>query len=375
MVLLVVLPHARANIDLLDREDLCDVCEIVVDELEEDLARSARSKSVLSTGYTMDLKGDMKAKKRIAYKNSEVRLIEALERVCGTPLDKYRTNYWNKDLPKFIRRVGTINKEEEADMFQVEHAQGDSPTELLMNVREQLLNQFGHMTDDHNELKVACGQLVERFETEIQEWFANYQDERKLKEYLCVLHFRNEENIPCYYSDVEISKEFLRIDTALADHEDEEENQNENDEFSGNDDEQHASSRPASRLDRFSAGPVGDDDDEEEDDNHPVSGSAQTHPQQSPPEPSLAEIRERQQASDKYTATIRSLRAAFDSMSSIKDDSPALNSILQEYQGLNHVLVDHLVLPNELATQPNAVSSIKDYTAKLSALIQQLATC
>lgn len=408
-------PTVYATVDLLDRDDLCDVCEIVVDELEEELGKTKRSKSVLSTGYSIDAKGDMKAKNRIAFKNSEVRLLEALDKICEKPMEKYRTNYWNKDLPKFVKRqVDNPNKrggDEMAEMFQVESQESDSAAGLLLNVREQLLNQFGHMTEDHNELKVACANLIERFEEPIQEWFKFHQDDKKLKEHLCVLHFRNEENVPCYYSDIEISRQFLAEDTKIADMDDDEDENKDGDEAKeeenrydpadfdefGNYDPDaaerrleasrrnkldQADSKFASKLDKIiPAGPVDldDDDDVVVVDKETVQEAPKETESEKKAKEAIANAAKEQATQtlsdteaqltlDKYTYLIKALRLEYDALLAAK----ASKGTSDAYSKTDHAAIDKLLTKEGLAKDPSAVKTLSDYTDNLLSLIKTL---
>eukprot|EP01137_Pigoraptor_chileana_P025636 Opistho-2@95393 len=203
-----------AEVSLLDRSDLCDVCEIVTDELHELLKKTEKKREVFEIGGRMDASGRVKPKNKIQYKKSEVRLLEALDAVCPR-MEDYRTNYWNKDLPKFVRKSESAKEEgAEVDMFSVDHVEGNSAQEMMEGIRDAIVGQFGHMAEDHSELRVACSNLLEEYEDEISEWYKGDQEE-SLKRVLCVDVLRGQGH-RCYYYDVPVTREYLDKDTEDA---------------------------------------------------------------------------------------------------------------------------------------------------------------
>eukprot|EP01136_Pigoraptor_vietnamica_P027564 Opistho-1_new@7335 len=81
---------------------------------------------------------------------------------------------------------------------------------MMEGIRDAIVSQFGHMAEDHTELKVACSKLLEAYEDEVSEWYKGEQTEG-LKRVLCVDILRSQGH-RCYYYDIAITREYLDKD-------------------------------------------------------------------------------------------------------------------------------------------------------------------
>ncbi|CAG0887072.1 unnamed protein product [Cyprideis torosa] len=133
----------------------CEVCSIVTDELEFRLDETGRSHSAIETGYYID--GSRQKKKK--YKNSELRLLDSMEKLCDRLLE-YSLHKERKDISRFARGQsetfrtleGLVAKGVKVDLGIPHEMWNDPPVEIT-------------------KLKSDCENLLEEFEDDIEEWY------------------------------------------------------------------------------------------------------------------------------------------------------------------------------------------------------------
>ncbi|XP_065840066.1 protein canopy 4-like [Oscarella lobularis] len=157
----------------------CEVCRLVSMELERQLDKTAKSGAVIGTGHRLDSKGNWESNKRIKYKNSEVRLMDALEGVCEQ-MYSYEIQEEDKAAFRYARRR---NLEALKDFLS---GMGD----MMSRVQKLGIPTDMHSMIDPNgdlrKLKLKCDSFIEDYEDDITDWYKEHQEMAALTQFLCV---------------------------------------------------------------------------------------------------------------------------------------------------------------------------------------------
>uniref|UniRef100_H2YG98 DUF3456 domain-containing protein n=1 Tax=Ciona savignyi TaxID=51511 RepID=H2YG98_CIOSA len=138
-------------------------------ELQDSLDETGKSKEILRTGHGLD----PKKRKKIAYKTSELRLLDAMDGICERILQY------------------NIHKERKGSL---RFAKGRSETmETLQGLVAKGVNvELGIPYDLWDEpsvevtlMKKQCERMLEEYEEVIEDWYFKKQDKKTLVNYLC----------------------------------------------------------------------------------------------------------------------------------------------------------------------------------------------
>ncbi|XP_044529039.1 protein canopy homolog 4 [Gracilinanus agilis] len=159
----------------------CEVCKILSLELQGELNRSSQSRELLELGQVLDTG---KRKRRVPYNTSEIRLEEALEKLCERILD-YSVHAEHK---------GSLR-----------YAKGQSETMATLKglVQKGVKVDLGIPLELWDEpsvevafLKKQCEMMLERFEDVVEDWYFHHQ-ELPLQQFLCEGHVLGKEEADC----------------------------------------------------------------------------------------------------------------------------------------------------------------------------------
>ncbi|XP_028395360.1 protein canopy 4-like [Dendronephthya gigantea] len=144
------------------------VCKHTVDVFLNELSAS-NSKDVLKLGHDLQTE---KHRKTIIYKNSELRLIEALENVCEN-FRKYKVHKDKKDHERY--------SPDESATFKTLNALRDRGVKVNLGFPDEMWNA---PDAEVVKLKTQCENMVEEYEEDISEWYYKHQDSN-LYNWLC----------------------------------------------------------------------------------------------------------------------------------------------------------------------------------------------
>lgn len=147
----------------------CEVCKYFVIELEDRLKETGKSHEVLETGYELD----PAKRKRKKYQQSEVRLLDSLDGICEKLLT-YNIHKERKDSTRFAKGMSTT--------FKVLHDLVDKGVKVDLGIPLELWDQ---PSAEITNLKSQCENLLEKHESDIEDWYFNHQDV-PLKQFLCI---------------------------------------------------------------------------------------------------------------------------------------------------------------------------------------------
>lgn len=169
-LLLVISVTVDADIDAEEAAlpTKCHVCKHLVQELQDELERSGKSKEVFQTGQIFQ-----EQRKEINYQYSEVRLNEALENACSNVLD-YKVHkdkvkalrYEKKESVTFNTLKGLKNRGVKVDLG-FPYEMWDTPDAEVTR------------------LKSRCELMVETYEDDLTQWYWHHQKEN-LTNWLCI---------------------------------------------------------------------------------------------------------------------------------------------------------------------------------------------
>ncbi|XP_056641363.1 protein canopy homolog 3 [Diorhabda sublineata] len=148
----------------------CEVCKILAIELESRLEETGKTSEVIETGYSVD---DVKPKKKKEYKKSELRLVESLEGVCDRILE-YNIHKEREDSTRFAKGM--------SQTFQTLHGLVDKGVKVELGIPYELWDK---PSAEITKLKTQCETLLEENESDIEDWYFNYQGKESLKKFLC----------------------------------------------------------------------------------------------------------------------------------------------------------------------------------------------
>ncbi|XP_029041833.1 protein canopy homolog 3 [Osmia bicornis bicornis] len=148
----------------------CEVCKVVATELEARLDETGKTRDVLEIGYSVD---DVLPKKKMEYKKSELRLLESMEDLCERILE-YNIHKERSDSTRFSKGM--------SQTFKALHGLVDKGVKVELGIPYELWDK---PSVEITTLKSQCEDLLENHESDIEEWYYNYQREIPLIRYLC----------------------------------------------------------------------------------------------------------------------------------------------------------------------------------------------
>jgi hypothetical protein len=163
----------------------CEVCKILVTELELKLEETGKDGSVIETRYHLDARQDNKKKKN--YKDSQLRLIESMEEACDGIL-QYSIHKERKDSTRFDRG--------QSQTFSTLHGLVAKGVKVDLGIPYELWDK---PSAEITFLKSQCEDMMEKYESKIEEWYNRRQSEVSLAEYLCKNIVLKNKNFECLY--------------------------------------------------------------------------------------------------------------------------------------------------------------------------------
>ncbi|XP_050419586.1 protein canopy 4 [Adelges cooleyi] len=145
----------------------CEVCKILATELESRLQETGKTSEYLEIGYSVD-----QPKKKKQYKKSELRLVESLEGVCERILE-YNIHKERTDSSRFAKGM--------SQTFQTLHGLVNKGVKVELGIPYELWDK---PSVEITQMKTQCEDLLEYYESDIEEWYFNYQT-KSLMDFLC----------------------------------------------------------------------------------------------------------------------------------------------------------------------------------------------
>lgn len=115
---------------------------------------------------------DVKPKKTIVYRKSELRLIESLENICDRVL-QYNVHKERKDSTRFAKGM--------SQTFKTLHGLVDKGVKVDLGIPFEL---WDTPSAEVSKLKSQCESLLDQFESDIEDWYFGEQ-ETTLQKHLC----------------------------------------------------------------------------------------------------------------------------------------------------------------------------------------------
>ncbi|CAK9813189.1 Protein canopy 4 [Anthophora plagiata] len=170
----------------------CEVCKVVATELEAKLDETGKTHDVLEIGYSVD---DVLPKKKKEYKKSELRLIESMEGLCERILE-YNIHKERTDSSRFAKGM--------SQTFKALHGLVDRGVDVKLGIPYELWDK---PSVEITTLKSQCEDLLENHESDIEEWYHNYQGKVPLIRYLCSERALKEDDDTCLKEKGETNSE------------------------------------------------------------------------------------------------------------------------------------------------------------------------
>ncbi|XP_062503829.1 protein canopy 4-like [Corticium candelabrum] len=148
----------------------CEVCKFLSAELTDELDKTGSSKSVVATGSRLNVKGEWSEKKTTEYRKSEVRLVEAIERVC----EKMLGYSVHTDRPERYAKG-------RSETMSTLHALRDKGVKVDLGIPDEMWDKT---PAEISKLRLKCDNMVEEYEDELFEWYFKHQD-KDLQTWLC----------------------------------------------------------------------------------------------------------------------------------------------------------------------------------------------
>lgn len=134
---------------------------------------------------------DVKAKKRIEYRRSELRFIESMDDVCENVL-QYNLHKERKDSTRFAKGM--------SQTFQTLHGLVDKGVKVDLGIPLEL---WDTPPAEVAKLKTQCETLQEKYESDIEYWYFNEQEKgTRLIKYLCEDIALKDYDSSCLYETV-----------------------------------------------------------------------------------------------------------------------------------------------------------------------------
>jgi len=163
----------------------CEVCKILVTELEMKLEETGKDGGFVETGYHLDDRIDNKKKK--TYKDSQLRLIESMEEACDGIL-QYSIHKERKDSTRFDRG--------QSQTFSTLHGLVAKGVKVDLGIPYELWDK---PSAEITYLKSQCDDMMEEYESQIEEWYNRRQSEVSLAEHLCKNTVLKNKDFGCLY--------------------------------------------------------------------------------------------------------------------------------------------------------------------------------
>ncbi|XP_015595403.1 protein canopy 4 [Cephus cinctus] len=148
----------------------CEVCKVVATELEARLDETGKTRDVLEIGYSID---DIAPKKKKEYKKSELRLVESLENICDRILE-YNIHKERSDSSRFAKGM--------SQTFKTLHGLVDKGVKVELGIPVELWDK---PSVEITTLKTQCENLIEQYESDIEDWYHKLQGDVPLSQHLC----------------------------------------------------------------------------------------------------------------------------------------------------------------------------------------------
>ncbi|XP_018326462.1 protein canopy homolog 3 [Agrilus planipennis] len=148
----------------------CEVCKVVATELEQRLQETGKTHEVIETGYSLD---DVKPKKKKPYQKSELRLVESLEGICDRILE-YNIHKERTDSTRFAKGM--------SQTFRTLHGLVDKGVKVELGIPYELWDK---PSVEITNMKMQCEALLENSESDIEDWYWNFQNIKSLQDFLC----------------------------------------------------------------------------------------------------------------------------------------------------------------------------------------------
>ncbi|XP_002129613.2 protein canopy 4-like [Ciona intestinalis] len=171
----------QADDYLLEEPTSCEVCKYFVNELQDRLDETGKSKEILRTGHGLD----PKKRKKIAYKTSELRLVDAMEGICERIL-QYNVHKERKGSLRFAK-----GRSETIETLQGLVAKG---VKVDLGIPYDLWDE---PSVEVTLMKKQCERMLEEYEDTIEDWYFNKQSSKDLLSYLCKENVLNKTNQAC----------------------------------------------------------------------------------------------------------------------------------------------------------------------------------
>lgn len=137
---------------------------------------------------------DVKPKKRVEYRKSELRLEESRENVCDQVL-QYNIHKERKDSTRFAKGM--------SQTFQALHGLVNKGVKVELGIPYEL---WDNPSAEITKLKTQCETLLEEYEDEISTWYFEKQGEVPLVDYLCRDIVLKGKNTKCLYETLQIEE-------------------------------------------------------------------------------------------------------------------------------------------------------------------------
>ncbi|XP_043478608.1 protein canopy homolog 3 [Leptopilina heterotoma] len=150
--------------------DKCEVCKVVVTELENRLQETGKTHDIIETGYSLD---DVKSKTKTQYSLSNLRLLETMENLCDKILE-YNIHKERTDSTRFEKGM--------SQTFKTLHGLVNKGVKVELGIPYEL---WDNPSVEITSLKSDCETLLENHEEDIENWYFNLQGQVPLSRYLC----------------------------------------------------------------------------------------------------------------------------------------------------------------------------------------------
>lgn len=157
----------------------CEVCKILAIELEGRLQETGKTSEYLEIGYSVD-----QPKKKKAYKKSELRLVESLDGLCERILE-YNIHKERTDSTRFAKGM--------SQTFQTLHGLVNKGVKVELGIPYELWDK---PSVEITNMKTQCENLLETYESDIEDWYFNDQTESLLS-YLCQNRALKNSDVSC----------------------------------------------------------------------------------------------------------------------------------------------------------------------------------
>ncbi|XP_072036779.1 protein canopy 4-like [Amphiura filiformis] len=190
----------------------CEICKFVAIEFQGMMDDTGKTKEVLQLGYRID-----REVKKVPYKFSELRLIEAMEGVCERIM-KYNIHAERKSSGRFAKG--------ESETFKTLKGLVNKGVKVELGIP---YNMWDEPSAPVHTLKKYCDAMIEEHEDAIEAWFRGDQ-EKTLIDYLCAERVLSRDEADC------LQEEWTGVEKVEHNTENKEENETTEDSADAEDD-------------------------------------------------------------------------------------------------------------------------------------------